>query len=262
LSIALITGLIGGSIAGANFFLQNRNLHRDLSSLAEELHSYRLANNNLQGHVIKLDEEKKTLLDEAVDKLNEKTQLMESILGTVGIDVKVEESQQNTGGPFARITDQTPDDLIFKAEYYLETIQHVPLGAPVPGVITSKFGRRRDPINSKPAFHNGVDIRGGMGTDVKATADGKVFEQGQDKGIGRFVILDHKNGFRTTFGHLKKILVKRGEDVRRGQTIGLLGSSGRSTGPHVHYQVSYNEKVVNPIKYMKIAQYISLDTME
>jgi len=260
LSIALIVGLISGSIAGADFFFQNRNLQRNVSSLEEELHSVRLANNNLQEHVVRLDEEKKTLLEEAVDKLNEKNQLMESILNTVGVDVKVEESQQNTGGPFTQITDKTPDDLIFKAERYLEIIQYVPLGAPAPGVITSKFGRRRDPINSRPAFHNGVDIRGRMGTDVKATADGKVFEQGHDKeGIGRFVILDHKNGFRTTFGHLKKILVKRGEEVRRGQIIGLLGNSGRSTGPHVHYEVSQKKKLVNPIKYMKIAQYISLD---
>jgi murein DD-endopeptidase MepM/ murein hydrolase activator NlpD len=259
LSIALILGLIGGSIAGTDFFFQNRNLQRNLSKLEEELHSVRLANNNLQEQVVTLDEQKKTLLEEAVDKLNEKNQLMESILSTVGVDVKVEESKQNTGGPFTQITDKTPDDLIFKAERYLEMIQYVPLGAPVPGVITSKYGRRRDPINSRPAFHNGVDIRGRMGTDVKATADGKVFEHGYDKGTGRFVIINHKNGFRTTFGHLKKILVKRGEEVHRGQVIGLLGNSGRSTGPHVHYEVSYKRKSVNPIKYMKIAKYISRD---
>jgi len=214
---------------------------------------------DLQEQVATLDEEKKTLLDVAVDKLNEKNQLMESILSTVGLDVQVEESEQNAGGPFTQITDKTPDDLIFKAERYLEMIQYVPLGAPVPGVITSKFGRRRDPINSRPAFHNGVDIRGRMGTDVKATADGKVYELGLDEGMGRFVILDHKNGFRTSFGHLKKILVKRGEEVHRGQVIGLLGNSGRSTGPHVHYEVHHQKKLVDPLKYMRIAQYVSGD---
>jgi murein DD-endopeptidase MepM/ murein hydrolase activator NlpD len=260
LSIALLVGLLGGSIAGADFFFQNRNLQRNVSSLEEELHSVRLANNNLQEQVVRLDEEKKSLLAEAVDKLHEKNQLMESILATIGVDVTVAESQQNTGGPFTQITGKTPDDLIFKAERYLEMIQYVPLGAPVPGVITSKFGRRRDPINSRPAFHKGVDIRGRMGTDVKATADGKVYELGNDKGVGRFIVLDHKNGFRTSFGHLKKILVKRGQEIRRGQVIGLLGNSGRSTGPHVHYEVLYKKKLVNPIKYMKIAKYISLDT--
>jgi murein DD-endopeptidase MepM/ murein hydrolase activator NlpD len=259
LAIALTVGLIGGSFAGADFFLQNRTLQHNVSSLEEELHSVRVANNSLQGHVVRLNEEKKTLLEEAVDKLNEKNQLMESILSSVGVDAEVEESQQNAGGPFIQITEETPDELIFKAERYLKTIQYVPLGSPVPGVITSKYGRRRDPINSQLAFHNGVDIRGRMGTDVKATADGKVFELGNDKSIGRFVIIDHKNGFKTTFGHLKKILVKRGEKVRRGQIIGLLGNSGRSTGPHVHYAVSYKNKLVDPIKYMRIAQYISAD---
>lgn len=259
-SLALLVGLIGGSIAGAHFFIQNRNLQRNLGSLQKELHSVRLANINLHEQVVTIDEEKKTLLEGAVDKLNEKNLLMESILSTAGFDVNVEESQQNTGGPFMQITDKTPDDLIFKAERYLAMIQYVPLGAPVPGVVTSKFGRRRDPINSRPAFHNGVDIRGRMGTDVKATADGKVFELGYDKGgIGRFVILDHKHGFRTTYCHLKKILVKRREEVRRGQVIGLLGNSGRSTGPHVHYEVFLNKKLVDPMKYMKIAQYISDD---
>jgi murein DD-endopeptidase MepM/ murein hydrolase activator NlpD len=260
-SIALLVGLIGGSIAGADFFFQNRALRQNFSSLEEELHSVQLANNTLQKDVVRLGQEKKTLLEEAVDKLNEKNQIMESILNTVGFEVKVDESQQNTGGPFTQITDQTPDDLIFKAERYLEMIQYVPLGAPVPGVITSKFGRRRDPINSRPAYHNGVDIRGRMGTDVKATADGKVYEVGYDKGgTGRFVIIDHKNGFRTTFGHLKKILVKRKQEVHRGQVIGLLGSSGRSTGPHVHYEVHRNKKLVDPMKYMKIAKYISPGT--
>jgi murein DD-endopeptidase MepM/ murein hydrolase activator NlpD len=257
LSIALLVGLIGGSIAGADFFVQNRNLQCNVNSLEQELHAVRLANNNLQDQVVRLDEEKKTLLADAVDKLHEKNQLMESILSTVGFDVTVEESQQNTGGLFTQITDETPDDLIFKAERYLEMIQYVPLGAPAPGVITSKYGRRRDPINSRPAFHKGVDIRGRMGTDVKATADGKVYELGNDKGVGRFVVLDHKNGFRTSFGHLKKILIKRGQEVTRGQVIGLIGNSGRSTGPHVHYEVIYKKKLVNPIKYMKIAKYIS-----
>jgi len=258
-SLTLLVILIGGSIAGVNFFIQNRHLQRNVCSLQEELHSVQLANVDLLEQVATLDEEKKTLLDVAVDKLNEKNQLMESILSTVGLDVQVEESEQNAGGPFTQITDKTPDDLIFKAERYLEMIQYVPLGAPVPGVITSKFGRRRDPINSRPAFHNGVDIRGRMGTDVKATADGKVYELGHDEGMGRFVILDHKNGFRTSFGHLKKILVKRGEEVHRGQVIGLLGNSGRSTGPHVHYEVHHQKKLVDPLKYMRIAQYVSGD---
>ncbi len=257
--LALLGMLFSMSIAGLDFLFENRNLRRLMSNQEEELHAVKLANDFLQKQVAKVDEEKKALLADAVDKLNEKNRLMESVLSSVGVDVDVKESQQSMGGPFIGFAEETLDDLIFKADRYLEMIRYIPLGAPVPGVITSKFGRRRDPINSKSAFHNGVDIKAKMGTEVKATADGKVFKRGYDKGLGRSIILDHTNGFTTKFGHLKKIIVTKGEKVGRGQTIGLLGNSGRSTGPHLHYEITYQKKFMDPAKYMKIAKYISFD---
>jgi murein DD-endopeptidase MepM/ murein hydrolase activator NlpD len=143
-----------------------------------------------------------------------------------------------------------------RTDRYLDTLQDVPLGAPVPGVMTSRFGWRTDPINSKRAYHRGVDIRGRMGTEVKATADGKVIRQLYDKGDGNFVLIDHGNGFRTKFAHLKKSLVKKGDLVTRGQVIGLVGNSGRSTGPHVHYEIHYDDKIVNPTRFVRINKYL------
>ena len=226
-------------------------MQQNVTSLEEELQALRLSNNNLQERIARLDEEKSALLEEVNDKSNKISRLMEAMLSTIGTGVKVEETKQNTGGPFRQLPSTKPDDLVFLVDHYLEMIQYIPLGAPVPGVVTSKFGRRIDPINSKPAFHNGIDIKGRMGSDVKATADGTVFKTGYNRGDGRFVTLEHNNGFRTTFCHFKKILVKKGERVERGQTIGLLGNSGRSTGPHVHYEITYQNTPVNPLRYMK-----------
>ena len=147
------------------------------------------------------------------------------------------------------------DGQVLRADRYLDTIQNVPLGAPVPGVITSRFGRRVDPINGKSAYHQGIDIRGGMGSAVKATAEGTVISQNYDKHSGRYIHIDHGNGFITKYAHLKKSLVQKGNTVERGQVIGLVGNTGRSTGPHVHYEIHYDEKIVNPTKYVRINKY-------
>jgi len=256
LCCALLLGV--GFIAG----LKSIALQENITSLEGELHTVRLSNNNLQEQIARLDEEKAALLKEVDEKSNKISRLMAAILSTIGADVKVEESRQNTGGPFMQLTSTKPDDMVFLVDQYLDMIQCIPLGAPVSGVVTSKFGSRIDPINSKPTFHNGVDIKGRKGADVNATADGTVYKEGYDRGNGNFVTLEHNNGFRTTFCHLKKILVKKGERIDRGQTIGLLGNSGRSTGPHLHYEITYRKEPVDPLKYMKSIDLTALESAE
>jgi len=131
----------------------------------------------------------------------------------------------------------------------------MPLGYPMEGRLTSGFGRRSDPINNRPAFHAGIDIKGNIGQKIKATADGVVKTSSYEKnGFGNFVILRHGNGYETVFGHLSKRLVKVGEKIQRGQVIGLMGNSGRSTGPHLHYEVRYNGEPINPKKYLSVAK--------
>ncbi len=262
-SAVLITVLVVISLAGLGFYMKSLRLHTQVDNLlvqndklAAELEKVLMSNQwlTLQNAVVQKDKE--ILLADAVAQLNEKSQIIESILTTVGVDIKVQESIQNSGGKFTDHPSEFAGDLILKTDKYLETVQNVPIGAPVPGVLTSRFGWRSDPINGERAYHRGLDIRGRRGSDVKATAAGTVIRQRYDKGDGHFILLDHGNGFRTKFAHLQKSLVKKGDQVIRGQVIGLVGNSGRSTGPHVHYEIHYDDKIVNPTRFVRINRYL------
>jgi len=120
---------------------------------------------------------------------------------------------------------------------------------PVRGWISSRYGYRVSPFTGRREFHKGVDIVNRRGTPVVATADGRVKFAGYNGGYGRMVVIDHGIGLATKYGHLSKIYVKIGDRVVRGQKIGLVGNSGRSTGPHLHYEVVVNGQSVNPVNY-------------
>ncbi len=122
---------------------------------------------------------------------------------------------------------------------------------PTRGYITSVFGYRRDPFTGKRAFHEGIDISTQFGQKVHATADGIVVKTAYSKrGYGYYVIIDHSFGFSTLYAHLSKILVKPGQKVKRWDVIGLVGSTGKSTAPHLHYEVRVYGKPVNPMLYI------------
>lgn len=126
-----------------------------------------------------------------------------------------------------------------------------PLGFPIQGNITSSFGNRINPINGKGSeFHSGMDIKAEHGTLVKSTADGKVIFAGYKVGYGNLVIIRHGENFKTLYGHLSKILVKEGENVKAETFIGKVGSTGRSTGPHLHYEIHSNGKKINPKNFI------------
>ncbi|MCK5695337.1 MAG: M23 family metallopeptidase, partial [Desulfobacula sp.] len=116
--------------------------------------------------------------------------------------------------------------------------------------ITSKFGYRTSPFTGRREFHSGLDISNKSGTKIIATANGRISYAARKMYIGNLVVIDHGHGRVTKFGHLKKILVKQGQRVKRGDVIALLGNTGRSTGPHVHYEVRINGTPVNPLKYI------------
>jgi murein DD-endopeptidase MepM/ murein hydrolase activator NlpD len=131
--------------------------------------------------------------------------------------------------------------------------QTMPAGTPVrSGYITSKFGYRPDPINGRREFHSGIDFAGARGSDVVAVADGLVIFSGTRSGYGRTLEIRHGNGLVTRYGHNQKLLVKDGDLVKNGQTIATLGSTGRTTGPHVHFEVLKNGKPVDPMKYVEL----------
>lgn len=126
-----------------------------------------------------------------------------------------------------------------------------PSGWPVSsGYITSKFGYRRHPIYKRSKFHTGVDFASKRGTPVLATADGVVVFSDWQSGYGRMVEVRHMDGLKTRYAHNQKNLVKEGDMVKKGQTIAKLGSSGRSTGPHVHFEVRKDGKALNPLKFV------------
>ena len=124
---------------------------------------------------------------------------------------------------------------------------------PVVGHLTGTFGQRMDPFSGEGAFHTGVDISAQYGDAVRAAADGIVIEAGDRAGYGRLVVVDHGYGVTTYYGHLSTFNVLVGEQIRRGDTIGNVGVSGRSTGPHVHYAVRINGAPVNPMRYLRQA---------
>lgn len=122
---------------------------------------------------------------------------------------------------------------------------------PVVGPVTSSFGEREDPFNGEGAFHAGVDISSTFGEPVHATADGTVEMADRASGYGREIIIDHGYGVKTCYGHLSGFAVTEGQQVTRGQIIGYVGMSGRSTGPHLHYEVRVRNTPVNPHKYLR-----------
>jgi len=128
-----------------------------------------------------------------------------------------------------------------------EQLRSYPAAVPVTGNITSFYQIRKGPINGIPTFHTGVDIRAPKGTAVLATGDGRIDKTSNDYGnYGKTIIIDHQNGFHSLYGHLSNILVAENQLVKRGQEIGKVGSTGRSTGNHLHYEISFREKKINP----------------
>ena len=122
---------------------------------------------------------------------------------------------------------------------------------PVEGRITGSFGERIDPFNGEGAFHRGIDISTNYGTPILAPADGTVTFADQYAGYGRMIEIQHGQGFTTRYGHMSAFAVGNGQSVHRGDVIGYVGQSGRSTGPHLHYEVWVHNTPVNPYKYLR-----------
>jgi murein DD-endopeptidase MepM/ murein hydrolase activator NlpD len=135
----------------------------------------------------------------------------------------------------------------------LNSVAFTPMGYPRVSSITSMFGYRSDPFNTENAeYHPGIDFKGAKGDPVHVTADGKVIFTGPKGGYGNCIIVQHKNDFQTLYGHLSHINVEDGQSVSTGDVIGKVGSTGRSTGSHLHYEVRKNGKPINPIKFLTL----------
>lgn len=274
-AVTLVVLLAVFSFLGLKHSFQNGQLEASLEKTRDELQSAQAWKANVEDHLAKqmaakeaefqgvLDglkvknDQREKLLNNALTELKSRGEIVESILKTVGIKTSVKESVQNSGGPFTPLTEDSYEDLLFKLDHSLDIIKSVPLGPPVLGPITSLYGRRIDPINEEVAFHSGIDISKKSGAEIMATADGKVVDKGYTEGHGNYVVVGHGKGFKTRYFHMQKSLVEKGAKIKRGQVIGLVGNSGRSTGPHLHYEILYNQKSVNPLKFVRVARNMS-----
>lgn len=135
-------------------------------------------------------------------------------------------------------------------EAYEENMTYPDFSKPLSGSVTSPFGKRLHPIKGTEEMHTGIDIDIDNGADVKASADGEVVKRGADESYGDYIIIKHKGGFSTSYAHLDEIIRNEGEYVKKGESIGVAGSTGLVTGPHLHFEIRKGEERVDPMKYL------------
>jgi murein DD-endopeptidase MepM/ murein hydrolase activator NlpD len=204
------------------------------------------------------------------DQIGGKMQRVRGVLADLNVDLGKHGNDVtgSVGGPFIPAKPPGVKANDFERELYrvnlaraqfdraLTQLRTIPIRKPVEGDIdmSSPFGMRMDPFLRGPAIHSGVDLRGDLGESVHATAAGTVTTASWQGGYGNMIEIDHNNGLATRFGHLSKILVKVGQSVAIGQEIGLIGSTGRSTGPHLHYETRVNDTAVDPVKFLRAGE--------
>lgn len=222
----------------------------------------------LQASLDRVESHQTVALNGLVETYDAKARHLRGMLADLGVDLaKVSAPRpQATGGPFVPVIphgDASPFDRqlsrINLARAQLERLNQalvtVPVRKPIPGELetTSGFGIRLDPFIRAPAMHTGVDLRGNVGDPVRATAAGTVTQAGWSGGYGKMVEIDHGNGFSTRYGHLSAIDVEEGQTIRLGQVVGRIGMTGRTTGPHLHYETRVDGEAVDPQKFLRAA---------
>jgi murein DD-endopeptidase MepM/ murein hydrolase activator NlpD len=206
-------------------------------------------------------------LDTLEERFDSKAKRIRSVLTDLGMDGKKQNGGVQgaaVGGPFVPLT-LRKDAGAFERQLYrihvaranvdrlTRTLGAVPVRKPIMGEIdlSSGFGVRSDPFLGRPAMHTGLDFRSSTGDPVRATANGTVESAGWSGGYGKMVEIDHGNGFSTRYGHMSEIEVKIGQQIKIGQIIGRVGSTGRSTGPHLHYETRIDGDAVDPQKFLR-----------
>jgi murein DD-endopeptidase MepM/ murein hydrolase activator NlpD len=220
----------------------------------------------LQSRLSEVRKSQETLLGHITDSTVGDIERVEAVIARTGLSAeqliaRAPTTQDARGGPFIPVdgSEAEPFEQGLSSLYtHMDrwgTLQHVlrqlPLMSPVDHYyVASRFGRRRDPFNKKWAVHKGLDLAGPSGQKVRSPAVGTVVFSGRNGRFGNFIEIDHGFGIRTRYGHLRRTLVKKGKRVKHREAIGVLGTSGRSTGPHVHYEIVIDGKQVNPSKFL------------
>jgi murein DD-endopeptidase MepM/ murein hydrolase activator NlpD len=221
----------------------------------------------LQTSLDQVERRQMAALSSVEDSMESRVRRMRGVFTDLGLDMPQLEAatpRAGMGGPFVPV--KLPADAgPFERQLYRinitraqverlnRTLTLVPYRKPVIGEVefTSGFGVRSDPFLGRPAMHTGLDFRAATGDPVRATANGKVVSSGWQGGYGRMVEIDHGNGLATRYGHMSEINVRVGDQIRIGQVIGAVGSTGRSTGPHLHYETRIDGEAVDPQKFLR-----------
>jgi murein DD-endopeptidase MepM/ murein hydrolase activator NlpD len=221
----------------------------------------------LQTSLDKVESRQIAALGAIEDGMESRVRRMRGVFSDLGLDMaqlSAATPRAAMGGPFVPVK-LSADAGAFERQLYRinitraqverlnRTLALVPYRKPVVGEVefTSGFGVRSDPFLGRPAMHTGLDFRAATGDPVRATANGKVVSSGWSGGYGRMVEVDHGNGLSTRYGHLSEINVRVGDQVKIGQVIGAVGSTGRSTGPHLHYETRIDGEAVDPQKFLR-----------
>lgn len=263
-----------------DFYLNNIGVHNQLSAIYSNKVKKNLDSKNFANKKISSNAKMNPTVSKVYLKTVNRRIFIEKIMDKIGIDLNylatydkkfsqiinsLSSSRSNQGGEFIEAKEKLleesddiatvePRNLREEITYVSELekiLHHLPISQPMfQYYISSNFGIRNDPVKNLKAFHSGLDMAGGVKEKVYSTASGTVVTARKYGSYGRMIEIDHGFGFKTRYGHLSKILVKKGERIFKGQNIGIQGSSGRSTGPHLHYEIRYKDKAVNPLKFL------------
>lgn len=248
-AIALVL-LIAVSVFTTWSFFTNTIDRGELERVRQENEQLRITNRSFEGSIQNLesqlnDFEEKTRQLAIVAGLESLSPAPESGIGGASYTDNLDSLSNRAEvlvGDISRVSDQLEENTRWESA--------MPTIAPVRGILTSGFGSRRDPVSGRRASHMGVDIATAPGREVVAPAAGLVVQAGRIGGLGKAVYVSHGYGLTTRYGHLSKISVVPGQRLEEGDTIGLVGSTGKSTGYHLHYEVRENGKPKNPIYYL------------
>ena len=210
----------------------------------------------------KVERKQTATLTDMEEKIDTKARAIRSVLADLGVESG---KGGGVGGPYIPVKAPGSGASAFERQLYrinvgkaqlnqyTQALVTVPVRKPVYGEVdmSSPFGMRMDPFMRGPAIHSGIDLRGDKGDPVRVTANGTVTIAGWNGGYGNMVEVDHGNGLATRYGHMSKIDVKVGQRVVIGQTVGEIGSTGRSTGPHLHYETRIDGEAVDPQKFLR-----------
>ena len=252
---------------------------RDLAVSKGDRLTRRIA--ELEGRLTRLKSSQRELVARIQERTETNLEEIEAMIALTGISAedlleRVPDPESGLGGPFIDLADKAADDAesahsdpgfgssVVRLEHHLNrwaglqsVLQRLPMASPLDSYyVASRYGKRRDPITKKRAMHHGVDLSGSFKSPVWSTAPGTVTFAGRKGPYGKIVEIDHGYGLVTRYGHLRKILVKKGQSVGFRHKIGIMGSTGRSTGSHVHYEVVFEGKPQDPAKFMKAGKYV------